>query len=105
MTEQAYQDALNYVLDRTDYSQMRGLTYSPDKFNTKRISEFLNLLGNPHHQFLVIHVADTKGKGSIASLLASVLQVAGYQVGLYTSPFLMDYFEQIQVNGMPIPHQ
>jgi dihydrofolate synthase/folylpolyglutamate synthase len=105
MTEQAYQDALQYVLDRTDYSRMRGLTYSPEKFNTRRISEFLALLGNPHHQFSVFHVAGTKGKGSIASLLASVLRVAGYQAGLFTSPFLMDYCEQIQVNGTPIPHQ
>jgi dihydrofolate synthase/folylpolyglutamate synthase len=51
-----------------------------------------------------MHVAGTKGKGSVAALCASALQAGGYRVGLYTSPHLQDYAERIQVDGIPIPH-
>ena len=59
-------------------------------------------LGNPHHRFASIHIAGTNGKGSIASALATILQKAGYRVGLYTSPHLIRFNERICVNGIPI---
>jgi dihydrofolate synthase/folylpolyglutamate synthase len=58
-----------------------------------------NHLKNPHLKFKSIHVAGTNGKGSTSSLLASVLQEAGFKVGLYTSPHLKDYRERIKING------
>ncbi len=59
-------------------------------------------LGNPHHHFKSIHVAGTNGKGSSSHMLASILQEAGYRVGLYTSPHLKDFRERIRINGKPI---
>ncbi len=64
----------------------------------------MGLLGSPQESYPIIHVAGTKGKGSTAALVASALQVAGYQTGLYTSPHLQDYNERIQINGRPISH-
>ena len=60
------------------------------------------VLGNPHRSIKCIHIAGTNGKGSTAHMLASVLQTAGYTVGLYTSPHLKDFRERIKINGQPI---
>ena len=59
-------------------------------------------LGNPHRSLKCIHIAGTNGKGSTAHMLASVLQTAGYTVGLYTSPHIKDFRERIKINGQPI---
>lgn len=59
-------------------------------------------LDNPHKKFKSIHVAGTNGKGSSSHMLASVLQEAGYKVGLYTSPHLKDFRERIRINGVPV---
>ena len=59
-------------------------------------------LGNPHRSLKCIHIAGTNGKGSTAHMLASVLQTAGYTVGLYTSPHVKDFRERIKINGQPI---
>lgn len=67
-----------------------------------RIKNLLNQLGNPHHSVPIIHVGGTNGKGSVCAYLASVLQEAGYKVGRYTSPHLIDWTERIQVNHTPI---
>jgi dihydrofolate synthase / folylpolyglutamate synthase len=66
------------------------------------ITNILEGLGNPHHRFAAIHIAGTNGKGSIASALATILQKAGYRVGLYTSPHLIRFNERICINGKPI---
>jgi dihydrofolate synthase/folylpolyglutamate synthase len=66
------------------------------------ITNILDGLGNPHRKFSAIHIAGTNGKGSIASALATILQIAGYRVGLYTSPHLIRFNERICVNGKPI---
>lgn len=58
--------------------------------------------GNPHKSYPVIHVAGTNGKGTVCSLLASILMSAGYRVGLYTSPHIRTYHERMRVNGVPI---
>jgi dihydrofolate synthase/folylpolyglutamate synthase len=70
--------------------------------NLDRITKLVAYLGNPHHKFKSVHVAGTNGKGSSSHMLASVLQEAGYQVGLYTSPHLKDFRERIRLNGVPI---
>jgi dihydrofolate synthase / folylpolyglutamate synthase len=104
MTEKnlAYQEALDYLYSFVDYSLTRGFRFSPEKFDLGRMVAFLELLGNPHRSYPVIHVAGTKGKGSTAALIASALQAAGYRVGFYTSPHLQEYTERIQVNGQSI---
>lgn len=68
----------------------------------KRIQKLLENLGNPHHQVPIIHVAGTNGKGSVCAYLSSVLTQAGYRVGRYTSPHLVDWTERICLNEQPI---
>jgi dihydrofolate synthase/folylpolyglutamate synthase len=103
--DEAYQKALDYLYSYVDYSLTRNLRYSPDKFNLGRMVELMGRLGNPHSQYPVIHIAGTKGKGSISALIASTLEAAGYKTGLYTSPHLQDYTERIQVNHLQIPRE
>ncbi len=67
--------------------------------------DMMAALGNPENHFRSIHVAGTNGKGSVSHMLASILQEAGYKVGLYTSPHLVDFRERIRVNGEMIPQQ
>jgi dihydrofolate synthase/folylpolyglutamate synthase len=80
--------------------QQKGKT----AFNSKLdgILTLSNHLNNPHKQFKSIHVAGTNGKGSSSHMLASILQEAGYRVGLYTSPHLKDFRERIRINGKPV---
>ncbi|WP_434683918.1 bifunctional folylpolyglutamate synthase/dihydrofolate synthase [Pseudanabaena minima] len=74
-----------------------------DKFGIhlglERIQQLLGALGNPHQQIPVIHIAGTNGKGSVCAFLLSILQAAGYRVGRYTSPHLIDWRERITING------
>ena len=67
-----------------------------------RIKRLLQDLGNPHHAVPIIHVAGTNGKGSVCAYLASILKTAGYRVGRYTSPHLVDWTERINLNGQAI---
>lgn len=99
-----YEAALDYLYSFVDYSLTRQLRYSEEKFNLDRIRKLMGILGNPQSKYPVVHIAGTKGKGSTAVFIASVLQTAGYKVGLYTSPHLHDYTERIQVNRVPISH-
>jgi dihydrofolate synthase / folylpolyglutamate synthase len=101
----SYQEALDYVYSHVDYSMSRSFRYSPEKFDLDRMRKFAGLLGHPEHNFKCIHVAGTKGKGSISALMANVLKKAGYKTGLYTSPHLEDYCERIQVNNQAISHE
>ena len=102
--EIAYQEALDYIYSFIDYSLKRTFRYSPENFNLARMEKLAVSLGSPHTQYPIIHVAGTKGKGSVSAMCASVLQAAGYRVGLYTSPHLEDFVERIQVNGELITH-
>ena len=68
----------------------------------ERISEILGLLNNPQDNIKCIQVAGTNGKGSVCSMLSSVLTEAGYKAGLYTSPHIFDYTERIKINGTDI---
>ncbi len=72
------------------------------KLGIDRMEKFCELLGHPEKKFKIIHVAGTNGKGSVCSMLASILQAAGYKVGLYTSPHLEAFNERIKINGEEI---
>lgn len=71
----------------------------------ERISKVLELLGNPQDSLKYIHVAGTNGKGSVCTMLESILRTAGYKTGLYTSPHIFDYTERIKINGEEISKQ
>ena len=104
-TEQKYNLAIDYLYSYVDYSLKHSSEMAKAEFNLDRMFALLNLLGNPHQAYPILHVAGTKGKGSTSALCASALTAAGYKTGLYTSPHLLDYVERIQVDGQPISHQ
>ena len=81
------------------YQNVGKSAYKADLSQTLKLAKHLN---HPEHKFKSIHVGGTNGKGSTAHMLASVLQEAGYKVGLYTSPHLKDYRERIRINGAMI---
>jgi dihydrofolate synthase/folylpolyglutamate synthase len=95
-----YAETLDWMFNKLPMYQTQGATaYRKDITNTVLLASHL---GHPETQLNCIHVAGTNGKGSTSHLLASVLQEAGYKVGLYTSPHLKDYRERITINGEPI---
>ncbi len=85
------------------YNECLTFIHSLDRFGSvpglERISELLNLLGNPQEKLRFIHVAGTNGKGSVTMYCASVLKKAGYKVGAYISPYVVDFRERIQLCG------
>ena len=96
--EQAYQQSLDYIYSFIDYEKNRVVRNAEENFKIERMHQFMHLLGDPQLSYKVLHVAGTKGKGSVCAFLAGALQAAGYKVGLYTSPHMIDFRERIQVN-------
>lgn len=95
-----YTEAIDWMIHHLPMFQKIGNTaFHPGLDN---IHELEQHLGQPHREFASIHIAGTNGKGSTSHMLASILQEAGYKVGLYTSPHLKDYRERIRINGKPI---
>jgi dihydrofolate synthase/folylpolyglutamate synthase len=103
--EVEYNKALDYLYSFVDYSLKHSSELAKAEFNLDRMFALMDELGNPQTKYPIIHVAGTKGKGSVSALCASALQEGGYKVGLYTSPHLLDYCERIQVNGEAISHE
>ncbi|GAA3616855.1 folylpolyglutamate synthase/dihydrofolate synthase family protein [Flavivirga amylovorans] len=98
-----YQDTLDWMFSQLPMYQRQGkAAFKEDLSNTLILADYLN---NPERRFKSIHVAGTNGKGSTSHMLASVLQEAGYKVGLYTSPHLKDFRERIRVNGNVVSKQ
>ncbi len=98
-----YQETLDYMFSRLPMFQRIGsAAYKANLDNTIRLCK---LLDNPESNFKSIHIAGTNGKGSTSHMMASILQSAGYKVGLYTSPHLVDFKERIKINGEKIPEK
>ena len=98
-----YKETIEYLFNSAPLFQNIGAgAYKEGLYNTKVLDEHF---AHPHLSFKTIHVAGTNGKGSCSHTIASVLQEAGYKVGLYTSPHLVDFRERIRVNGKPISEQ
>lgn len=96
-----YQNTLLYLYNSVPmFQQVGSSAYKEGLENTLTLDEHF---GHPHRNFHSIHVGGTNGKGSCSHTLAAILQEAGYRVGLYTSPHLVDFRERIRVNGQPIP--
>ncbi len=96
-----YQQTLDYLYNNLPMFQRIGpAAYKVDLGN---IVELMQAMGNPENDFKSIHVAGTNGKGSSSHMLASILQEAGYKVGLYTSPHLKSFTERVRINGEEIP--
>ncbi|MCJ7518921.1 MAG: bifunctional folylpolyglutamate synthase/dihydrofolate synthase, partial [Anaerolineaceae bacterium] len=100
-----YSQALDYIYSFVDYSLTRNLRYSPEKFNLSRMEDFLGLIGNPHQDYKVIHVAGTKGKGSTCAMITSILTKNGLKVGFYSSPHMIDFTERIRIGDVQISNQ
>ena len=94
-----YKAALAYIEEFIDYERSPDFSRQARLYNLNRISLLLELLGNPHDRLQVIHIAGSKGKGSTAALIASVLTQAGYKTGLFTSPHLITPRERCRIDG------
>lgn len=98
-----YQETLTYLYNSAPLFQHVGkAAYKEGLENTLALDEYF---GHPHRKFRTIHVAGTNGKGSCSHTLAAILQSAGYRVGLYTSPHLVDFRERIRINGIPVSQE
>lgn len=91
-----YTEAIHYLYQMQFHGIRPGLA---------RMAALLAHFNHPERSFKSVHIAGTNGKGSTASMTAAVLQQAGYRVGLYTSPHLLDFSERIRINHVPIPHK
>lgn len=96
-----YRQTLEYLYSQLPMFQRIGAAaYKADLNNTL---ELCRILGNPERKFLSVHIAGTNGKGSVSHMLASILQEAGFNTGLHTSPHLKDFRERIRINGRIVP--
>jgi len=91
-----YDEALDYI---------HHVTWRGSRLGLERTNELLARIGNPHHQLKFVHVAGTNGKGSTCAMIAKTLSLAGYQTGLYISPFINRFNERIQINGQQISEE
>lgn len=102
-TNQEYEAALGLLLRRVDYERAAAVGYSEREFKLDRMHELLARLGNPQRQLPVVHITGTKGKGSTAAMVASILTAAGYRTGLFSSPHLHCIEERFSVDGQICP--
>lgn len=98
-----YRETTEYLFNQLPMFERNGAKgYKSGLDNTLSLDVHF---GHPHSSYKTIHVAGTNGKGSCSSLIAAMLQTAGYKVGLYTSPHLVDFRERIRVNGRMVSEQ
>ena len=97
-----YRQAIDFLNSLTDYEKSPAAAYQASNFDLRRVELLLKELGNPHLGRTTIHIAGTKGKGSTAAMIASVLKATGLKTGFFSSPHLYSWQERISVNGKPI---
>jgi dihydrofolate synthase / folylpolyglutamate synthase len=93
------QSALDYLFARINYERTTSVPYRSNEFKLDRMRRLLTSLGDPHLALKAVHIAGTKGKGSTAAMIASILGAAGKKVGIYTSPHLVALEERMVVDG------
>ena len=91
-----YEEAMKYITEVGNFGSNYGL---------ERTYKLLEYLGNPEKELKLIHIAGTNGKGSTTSMITEILMGAGYKVGMYTSPFIEEFEERIQINRRNIPKE
>ena len=92
-----YKEATQFLFNQLPMYQRQGkAAYKADLKTTLQLDAYFK---HPHKHYKTIHVAGTNGKGSVSHMLASILQTAGYKVGLYTSPHLKDFRERITLSS------
>lgn len=96
-----YDETLRYLYASAPLFQQIGAGAYKEGLETTRTLDAH--FGHPHRKYLTIHIGGTNGKGTCSHSVAAVLQTAGYRVGLYTSPHLVDFRERIRVDGVPMP--
>ncbi|MDD5108402.1 MAG: bifunctional folylpolyglutamate synthase/dihydrofolate synthase [Candidatus Omnitrophica bacterium] len=89
-------EVFKYLNSFVNYEKNTNYSYK-EALKLKRVKDFLSLIGNPQESLRVIHIAGTKGKGSTCAFVAYILKQAGFRVGLYTSPHLIDFRERIRI--------
>jgi len=97
-----YRQAEEYLNSFVNYEKIPGVSYAQAGYSLTHVEELLSRMGNPELAARTVHIAGTKGKGSIAAMIAHVLSASGYKTGLYTSPHLLDLRERVKVDGVPI---
>ena len=101
-----YREALDYLLSLVDHErQTPSLPRQKRIYDLQRIAAFLARLGSPHLSARTVHIAGTKGKGSTAAMVNSILGVAGYRTGFYSSPHLHTFRERIRLGGEPVSEE
>jgi len=97
-----YRQAIEYILSFTDWEREPAQAFAAANFDLRSVHSLLARLGNPHCGRQTVHIAGSKGKGSVAAMMASILGAAGYRTGLYTSPHLHSFCERIVLDGQAI---
>ena len=97
------QQANDWLMSFADFERGSGPRRSLPDFALDRIRSLLRRLGDPQHGRITIHVAGSKGKGSTAAMLESIMRAGGFRTGLFTSPHLHTFSERIQIDGQPLP--
>ncbi len=99
-----YQEFINYLAQMPSFSPQQ-IEVGKDPFNLDNITSLLSFLGNPHEKLKYIHIAGTNGKGSTSAFLNQILIESGYKVGIFTSPFVERFTEQIRINNQEISQE
>lgn len=100
-----YSQAEEYLNSFINYENIPGISYASPDYSLLHIEELLHRMGDPHLAAKTVHIAGTKGKGSVAAMIAQVLKASGYATGLYTSPHLHSLRERIRVDGSLISEE
>ncbi len=101
----AYTEALDYLYSRINYEKIGYTPYTQGNYRLDRMRQLLEILGNPHQAYDIVHVAGTKGKGTTSTLISDCLVGCGLRTGLYTSPHLLRLEERTQFQGTPCTPQ
>ncbi|MDR1382509.1 MAG: bifunctional folylpolyglutamate synthase/dihydrofolate synthase [Planctomycetaceae bacterium] len=99
-----YESAVRFLLGRVNYETFQQMPYEQMRQNLDRIKAFLVFIGRPDRRFPIIHVAGTKGKGSVCAMLDAIAAESGLKVGCFTSPHLDSLNERFTINGVPCPN-
>src|SRR5512143_873817 len=102
MVDARCQAALDYIYSFVDYERVPR-PRDAAHYDLRRVDELLARVGDPHRKVKSIHIAGSKGKGSVAAMIAAVLTRSGYRTGLFTSPHLITFNERIRIDGQMIP--